>query len=189
MHYDKLVTEVTFNGQHTQQQSPLTGKSLYGKFTDGKIRLDSVAGIIKSDTVLNAVTQMINGIFNEYKFPDKDLKIGESFTQSIPLTIPIPGSNTMHADMKITYTLLSIANGKATFRLAESVVYNMMISNRTMRAGGLGTGTMIYDIDKQFATSYTNNLNVKMTAHMDKTSAMSIVLNATSVNSTTIKAN
>ena len=110
------------------------------------------------------MNKMVQSFQNNLKFPDKPMKIGDTFEQDMPFNIPGMGSD-MKIGAKVSYKLISISGGKANF----NITYNM---NMDMAAGksipaamhmtGGGAGTMEYDIATNYPTHYVQNMDMNM---------------------------
>jgi hypothetical protein len=159
---------MTMNGQQMPGTDAATQTVMYGKYTaDGKMQIDSVAGKRLDDNTRNAMIAVINNVQNGLTFPDHPIKVGETFTRDTPFDMPLPGlasSAGNKATVKMTYKLLSITNNIAAFDLIEEVTVktkqDAADQNLQLKIGGTGTGTITYDIKKQFFTTMTNNLNM-----------------------------
>jgi len=139
------------------------GTSIYGQVgADGKLKADSVGGGKITDTSEAHITQMMNTIQKNINFPDHPMKIGDSFTQDMPLNIPIAG-NSVAATAKATYKLLSIAGGSANFDVSQSMDMTISVKGVAVHLTGSGAGKMVYSIKNNFATEYSTLFNMTVT--------------------------
>jgi len=159
--------KVSMNGQDMPAGSIATPNvAVYGKYTtDSKLLVDSIAGQKMTDSLRTVMSKMLDAVQDGIKFPDHPLKVGETFTQDMPLSLPLPGiggSNTMN--MKMTYKLLRIVGNTAAFDFTENIDLNMSPQvqgqNLKITMTATGDGFLNYDIAKQFFTTMSNNLSV-----------------------------
>ncbi|NLR62577.1 hypothetical protein HGH93_31080 [Chitinophaga polysaccharea] len=157
--YDNLSITQSVNGQeNTQNANPFANAVIEGTtIGDGKITIDTIKGVT-DEAMKAALRQMVNGIQASIKFPENELKIGDSFDQEVPMNLPIP-----QADMKMTlltkYTLKEIRNNKAIFDLKQNITMDMSIQDTNKGKGvGTGTGAMIFDIDKKVAEQSNSDI-------------------------------
>lgn len=69
-----------------------------------------------------ALMKMMESVFNQVEFPNKKVKVGESFNQETTMSIPIEN---VYLEMNINslYTLKNIENGIGYFNLNQPVVH------------------------------------------------------------------
>lgn len=130
------------------------GTLIYGKGTVSKMpQLDSIVSKDMEETFKANILQTVQSTFSQLDLPEKKLKIGESFSQETPFTIPIATAS-MEMILTTTYKLVSVVNKTANFDI--SVVYTMKVSveKYNMQGSGTGQGKMDYDITNNFPTKY-----------------------------------
>lgn len=94
----------------------------------------------------------------------KPVAVGESFTQKVPLNIPIPGLANISLEMTQIYTLESIINGIATFdgtyklKLLQSPEDESVVN---IKASGEGSGKIVYNTEKKVNTNTTSSFRIK----------------------------
>ncbi|MFB9841152.1 hypothetical protein [Mucilaginibacter ginsenosidivorans] len=132
--------------------------------------IDSVAGKKTNDSTQKNMKQMMSLFQKQIKFPEKGLKPGESFTQTMPLNIPIgkDSTNKIHMDYSITYKLISVAGGKAYFDVVPNFSMNFAIKTMNISMSGTGLGKMIYSIKDNFPLSNNGNFNLDIKVTSDK---------------------
>lgn len=168
---------MTMNGKTSTV--PMPNKSIptmYGKCgLDGLPRIDSIPGTPMNDSIKTAMNKMMEAFQNNIKFPDKPMKVGDSFVQDMPFNLPMMGGG-MKTEAKITYKLISIAGGKANFDIASTMNMDMAVGKGSpvaMHMTGGGTGSMEYDIATSYPTHHLQNMDINMTMPAgDKTMTM-----------------
>ncbi len=128
-------------------------KMTYRISKDGSIKIDSIGGKGGNDTSQIKMQQMINLVQKEIKFPEKPMKIGDSFSQDFPIPIPILNEGNNKINAGITYKLISVSDGKAFFDVVHSLSINFNIKETTINLTGRGTGKMVYSIKDNFSLS------------------------------------
>jgi hypothetical protein len=129
---------------------------------DWKIKIDSADGKAVTDSAQKKMEQMMAMVQKNVQFPDKPLKPGDTFTQSMPMNIPVKEGNNIKIDAGVTYKLVRITDGKAYFDLTPTFNMNLVIGKVSVVMSGTGTGSMVYSIKDSFPTSKEGNINVKL---------------------------
>jgi len=142
-----------------------TGVQMYGHIEPGgTVKADSIAGQKLNDASAQNFSKMMDLVQKNIKFPDHPIKVGESFTQDVPLNIPVTGN--MHMDSKVVYTLVNIADGKAYFDIQQTMDMRIPIQGDAISLSGSGAGKMVYSIKDNFATAYSADMDIKFTGQI-----------------------
>lgn len=129
-----------------------SGTMLYGKTSMYAMpQMDSIVAKDMEENLKNSVFQTVQSTFSQLVMPQKQLKIGESFDQESPLSIPIAGI-TIDMVIKTTYTLKSIISKNAFFDISQTYTIKMSDSRFETNGTGVGKGNLIYDISNHFIT-------------------------------------
>jgi len=150
--------------------NPLKGKNIgvkvYAHDTpDGKIQADSSFVNDKKDTAKTAMNGVLTSMQKQIKFPDHPLKVGESFTQEVPMNLPMTGKMGLSftkTTVKTTYTLVSIAGGKANFDISQTMDLELTVKTAKATLTGDGTGKLVYGIADNYPLSLDDNLKMKL---------------------------
>lgn len=138
------------------------GTVIYGRGTTRAMpTLDSIASSGLSDDYKKTLLQAMRSTFSQLSFPEKKVKVGESFSIESPLTIPVAGV-TIEMTITTTYTLLSVTNGIADIDVTQAYKMKTNVSKYTVSASGSGKGKMLYDDSIGTMIKYT--MNTEMTA-------------------------
>mgnify|MGYP001555072167 CR=1 FL=1 len=167
--YTGINSAQTMNGKETTSPpSPLLNLRIYAHCDkDNKMQLDSMPGKNLNDTLRTLIGSMIKNIQNQIKFPEQPLKIGDSFTQDLPMSFPVAGNN-IQMVIKMIYKLSEIKNRIAYFDLIETAEVKLTIKGNNLDMIGQGDGKLIFDIAQSFAPSITSNLKCNYTMNMEK---------------------
>lgn len=143
------------------------GTMLYGKVSLSTMpKLDSISAKGLDETFKQSIFEIVKSTFSQVSIPIKKIKVGDSFSQETPLTIPVAG---IKFEMLITttYKLKNIINQKANFDITQ--VYKMKVneSEYNMEASGNGTGTLTYDIPAHYITENTTDINLHLKLKRD----------------------
>ena len=116
------------NGTDTNIKKYLPeGSLIYGKCIPGKMPvLDSVSANGTNEEVKKQLIASMQNIFSQLSYPEKKLQIGDTFTNAMPLVIPIAGQI---FDMNVItyYKLRSIHADVAILDITQT--YTMRTSN------------------------------------------------------------
>ena len=151
-------------------EGPLYGQVIYGHVNaENKMSVDSIPSNKLSDTLKKIISGTISRITQQVAFPDKPLKVGESFIQELPLNIPLSGVN-MSMTIKITYVFKSLENEIAHFDVTQAINYDFSQNSKGMsligKASGTGPGMLDYYVKenmiKQLTADLTLNFDMKI---------------------------
>lgn len=139
--------------------------------SDGTMVIDSAGGKKADDTTRNKMKQMMGLFQKQIQFPAKAMKPGDSFTQTVPMNLPL-GKNA-GGDIKInyntTYKLTSIKDGKAYFDVVPNFTMDFSIQNKmSVNITGTGLGKMVYSIKDNFPVSNNGDYTLKINFKSDK---------------------
>lgn len=129
--------------------------------------VDSVQSDNLSAEFKKTLLQTMKSLFEQMKLPEKMLKIGESFTEETPITIPI-GPMKLEMVIVTNYKLLSVSNGIANINITQTYVVKSEIMNADITGTGKGAGFIKYDIANTFNTYYELNSEMQMAAKIEK---------------------
>lgn len=168
MSYKNVGINMSMNGQDVPvPQTDLKGFNFIGSYssTNKKIKLDGIKGDTLNTAKIAAAEAQLAQIFNQYNFPDTTLKVGDSFEQNMPLSVPTAGGNA-EVMTKIKYTLNEVKGNHAIFDMNQVLDMSMDLpqGGGQMVMKGTGTGNMIYDTVFKFPTS--SNINMDFTYKM-----------------------
>jgi len=126
------------------------GAKIYGKKEIGQTPVfDSISAKGAQKQFKDAMFEAMKATVSKSFIPAKKLKVGESFVQELPLSIPM-GPMELQMTNKMTYTLTKIEGGKAYFDTKSVLTASTEVQGQELKGNGTGTGKVIYDI----ATSY-----------------------------------
>ena len=165
MTYDKVEISMTMNGKEMKQPNKFVGMQIKGYATEeGKVSIDAIEGNPDAATK-KALQKMISEVLRNVEFPNKAMKIGDSFTQEVPMEMPMNGT-TLNMLTNMTYTLKEIKESQAFFDYTQSLSMNFKMEKGNTTATGSGRGTMIYDIPANYITDSTSDMIMDMKMQM-----------------------
>jgi hypothetical protein len=131
--------------------------------------IDSVNGRKANDSTQRKDQQMMAMLQRQIQFPAGPLKPGDTFTQNMPVNIPVKkaGGN-VKVDASITYKLINIADGKAYFDMTPKFNMEFKTEKITINLGGMGAGKMVYSIKDNFPISRQGTFNLTIKVNSDK---------------------
>lgn len=162
--YSNVVSRQSLNDKDLPaRKNQLYGHYIFGKSdAEGNLNLDSIAGMEINDGIKAAVNRMVSRLQQQITFPDKPINIGDTFSQEVPVNVPIPGVDAMFKVM-VTYKLVSIDNGVAQFAIDQSGKINFHSKQKDMYLTGIGdgtgSGTFKYDMYKNYVTDMQSELS------------------------------
>ncbi|TDS52416.1 hypothetical protein [Myroides indicus] len=142
----------------------LSGTKFFGKYIDQKIRIDSIFSTTMTNEEKMTLRMTMESMLNQVEYPNRKIKVGESFKQNNPISMPI-GNIVIELDINSTYTLTNISDGIGYFNLDQIYTLKTEIENYEIKVNGKGNGQIQYDIEQQFFTKYF--LEMEMNLKMD----------------------
>lgn len=144
-----------------------SGMKMYGHVAQGgQLSIDSLNGQKVSDSIAQKTLGMMNSMLKTVNFPNHPLKVGDSFTQQIPLNLPM--FTGLSNNVATTYTLVSVQGNKANFDIKQDMNMHMDIKGKVnITMTGTGTGKMTYDISNSFPITYTTDANMDIAVKAD----------------------
>lgn len=173
--YKDISSHQTLNNQELPQQaSPLIGQQITGACDiNGKLKLDSIPATDPNSKIKSMIATMLNKLFEQMKFPDKPMNIGDTFTQNVPMDIPLPGFKA-NFNITILYKLIAINNGTADFDIDQTAAFSFDPNQTTTKPGmkgtgsGSGAGKLKFDIAKNILTDMQTDLLLSFNMTIDK---------------------
>lgn len=110
--------------------------------------------------------QTVQTTFDQFKFPEQRLKIGDQFSTDRPIEMAMEGS-TIEIKVTTTYKLLSIKNDMAQFELSQSYQMTPKIMNNSFSGKGIGKGQLSYDVANSLITDYSIKTEIEMNKKLD----------------------
>jgi hypothetical protein len=143
------------------------GTLIYGHGSIGNMpTLDSIVSSELDDEFKKTLLHAMQSTFSQLSFPEKKVKIGESFSRESPLSIPIAGV-TIEMEITTTYKLLSITNGIADFDVSQIYTMKSTITKYIIKATGNGNGKLLYDVSNKYYLKYQINTEMGMNIELD----------------------
>lgn len=140
----------------------LEGTIIYGTGTINEMpKLDSITSESLDENSKKLILETLQATFSQLNFPERKIKIGESFSRKSPLSIPISG-DTINLSMNANYKLISISNDKANLDVVVTFTMETNLSKFEVTANGQGKGIMIYDIKNHFISNYETDTEMNM---------------------------
>lgn len=162
--YDKIERTGTSNGVETRNDNQnFQGLKVYGKFGENDITIDKYEGPNLDEASKKILSSVVEQMVKGNKLPNNELKIGDSFTQELPMSLPLENVGSLSAKAIVTYALKSIANNEANFDLKNEIVMDMdSPSEFKMEATGNGVGNMVYSIKDELIKSMVSEMTMNM---------------------------
>jgi hypothetical protein len=167
MNFSTPTISGTMNGKSIPIPSKSVNSSIYGHIdANGNLNVDSLNGKKLNDSASNVAKSMMNKMMGLVNFPEQPLKVGDSFTRDVPFNFPM--AKGMAINVKVTYKLTGISNGKAYLDLVQDLNMKMQMKKIGVTITGDGTGKMVYDIKNSFPVSQTSNIFMTINVQSDK---------------------
>ncbi len=144
------------------------GTVIYGHGANDSLPvLDSIVASDMKEDFKKMLLESMKSTFSQLSISERRVKIGESYTDEKPLTIPIAGT-TLDMTTKTTYTLLNCKNGIAEFDVTSVYTIKTELIDHTTKASGNSSGKLYYDIAKKNLIQYETVTAMKMSLQLEK---------------------
>jgi hypothetical protein len=110
--------------------------------------------------------QTVQNTFEQFKFPEQRLKIGDQFSVDRPMEMAMENSS-IDIVVTTTYTLLSIKNNIAQFELSQSYLMTPKTMDNSFTGTGSGNGQLSYDIVNFLITDYSIKTELEINKKLD----------------------
>lgn len=142
----------------TVVQGEIKNKTLptFNKVVSNKLSIDQRIQLL----------QTVQNTFDQFKFPEKRLKIGDQFSVDRPASMPMEGS-TIEIVVTTNYKLISIKNEIAEFELSQNYKMTPTMRDNSFTGIGNGKGLLTYDIRNSLITDYSIKTELEMNKKLD----------------------
>ena len=165
--YVKAHSSMEVMNEVVDEDGPMTGMVVYGKYDkDMNLMVDSITNIAITEEQKAVFLETINTLQGKIDFPGHAMKVGDTFTQMIPLTIPIAGMAPLEMKTELTYRLVSISEGIARFEVEQKLKMEMSDKTANINASADGKGFCEYDISNSKLTGNDMILDISMRLDM-----------------------
>jgi hypothetical protein len=181
LQYGKIISTTTINGETTTKEKPFSGMKILGKYdVENKFKVDTIIGDKVTQQMRNTLKTTFESLQQTIKFPEKPMKIGDTFDSEIPMTIPMEGMNPIYVKINMEYLLKEIKGNKAIFDLKQNISLDMNQEQVNVIASGNGNGTSEYNIEENYLTKYTSELPMDVTIKVNEKLTVKMTMKITS---------
>jgi hypothetical protein len=110
--------------------------------------------------------QTVNATFEQFKFPENSLKVGDEFSIDRPTSIKIEQSE-IETIVTTVYKLMSIDNGLARFELSQTYKMTPQTLDNSFVGEGFGKGEMYFDVNNRIVSDYSVKTEITMNKKLD----------------------
>jgi predicted transcriptional regulator len=133
-----------------------------GFYDNDSTIINEIHGRNIAPSMKEALKNTISQTLKSVKFPKKPIRVGESFSQSVPISIPVQGVMEVKMIMLITYTLKDLNLQFGYFDIIQDYSLTSDMDSAKVSMAGNGHGKMIYDRTEHQMTSMTTQSSVEM---------------------------
>lgn len=159
---------IEFTTDNLEQKIPKGTKILGKNIINKPPKFIAIESPNMSETMKETLLNSMTTVTEQVNFPDKKIKKGESFTQEIPLSIPVDKANAK-INMITFYKLMELNESTAEFYI--NIKYDFGIESErpvfNFDGNGQGSGRLIYDIKNSVITYHETDTEMTMTIPID----------------------
>ena len=161
---------------------------IIGKYnSENKFKIDSITGEGVTDQIRTVMSSTLENIQQQIVFPEEEIKIGDTFENEIPMTIPMQGMNPMEIIVKTKYFLKEIESDIAFFDTEQSITLDTVQEQMNMTASGSGKGTCQFNIKDGYLIQYETDLPMDLSMTMNEMMSMKMKMKTKTVSKVTVK--
>lgn len=139
-------------------KNPLMGIKIYATGDKNlNIVVDSIIGTTNQD-LKAAISQGAEQSSAQNIYPDKKMKLGESFEKTIPFKYNIASGKDILVQIINTYRLDTLEKEFAVFHIDQKIKMDMTVSDHDINVQGGGTGRIVYDLVNKTNRLYQTEL-------------------------------
>lgn len=166
--YGKAISTSKNNGKETVVENPVSGLVAKGRYSEeSKFVIDTLISDKLTAELENTIRYMLENVQNQIVFPADPMKVGDTFEQRVPMSMPVTGSDPIHMVIITNYKLKNIKGNIAHFDINQTVTLDMVAQGTNIAASGTGTGSSEFDIKNSFITKYESDLKMSLTADVN----------------------
>jgi hypothetical protein len=143
-----------------------SGSKFFGKSVDGKTKIDSISSSTMTEEKKRTLLPAMESMMNQIKYPNRKIKVGESFEQKSPMSIPI-ADVTIEIEINSIYTLRKVENGIGYFDLDQVYTIKSATKDYEMELDGTGKGKLEYNIEKEFFTKFYLEMEMDLKTELE----------------------
>ena len=144
----------------------VSGTKFYGKTINGEIKIDSIYSSVMAVDEKEVLILAMESMMNQIKYPNRKIKVGESFEQKNPISMPI-ADVTIEMEINSKYTLKKVEKGVGYFDLNQDYIIKSATKDYEMELDGTGEGQIEYDIEKQFFTKFYLEMEMNLKTELE----------------------
>jgi hypothetical protein len=154
------------NSLDGQNEIPV-GTFVYGSIKNGHLpNFHAIASDLLDFDQKSQLMKMVSNTFEQFDFPEKQLKIGDQFSMDRPVSLPMEGS-AIETVITTTYKLLGIKNGTAQFSINQTYLMSPKMMDNSFKGNGKGNGELTYSIKDSIVTDYHIKTELDMNKKLD----------------------
>lgn len=162
---DEIPIEMEWLESNNSELKP--GTKLFGKSKGQNIAIDSIVSYAMTEENKKYFFTSLEAMMNQIQLPTtQTVKVGESFEQLIPISIPA-GNRIIDMDVKSIYTLKTVKDGIGFFDIEQVCTVNSEIEGLGLNFSGSGKGQLEYDINKEFFSNYLLDMVIDLTMDIE----------------------
>jgi len=165
--YGDVVSTQVSNGEESKLESPISGIRIEGYYDPQIFRVDTIIGDKIDENTRYTLRSTLENVQEQITFPEKPLKVGDSFTQRLPMSIPVAGLEPVQVLIETTYVLSSIENYIARFDIEQDIRLDATVKQTNIESSGTGTGISEYDINNQYITKYKTDSDISLKINVE----------------------
>ena len=187
MEYGYIRSSQVQNGERTEQDSPISGLIIEGTYnSQNKFKIDTLISDKVDDNTKNTLIYTLENVQDKIAFPNYPMKVGDSFEQELPMSIPVAGISNIRIIIKTNYKLKNISGDLAIFDIDQTIELNMDAEQANVSATGNGTGMSQFDMSEKFITKYESDLTIELEMSVEELK-INAEINAISTQNVSIK--
>lgn len=162
--YKSGYTKMSSKGNDQLEPSPISGMVVKGRYnSNNQFEVDTIVNKRFDQSMKQQVKSSLENVGNAIPFPEEPMNVGDSFSQSFPITFPaLSGFTAVDFPILSIYTVTDIEKERVKFSIDQSVNIDSLVNGNYISAIGNGLGEAVYSITENFLTEHRYDLEMNI---------------------------
>lgn len=169
--YEKFDNIIKMNGME-RNSSPgldLAGLKISGTIQNGNvIQVEGIEGGNIDEKSKEILIQFAENLSKNVHYPEKPMKIGDKFTQEIPMTLPVPNLGPLNLRIVSVYELQKVVKNLAYFKVVQEFKVNSSDQKLNLELTGSGGGALVHDLAANISSEFNSNYEIFLTMNHEE---------------------
>lgn len=121
-----------------------TSFRMTGFYKNDTAKVEDVEGRNVTPEIRKMMKSVVRQLTEAVRFPDRSLKIGDEFTRTVPLNMPMGKLGDIQMEITTEYTLEKLSSRYAYFGLVQKLGLSSDVDSTNLSGSGNGAGELVF---------------------------------------------